>query len=162
VRVAQLSNFPSLSGVGSAQTASTDLIGNSFRNSSSIGLQLTIPIYDQGVAAAEVAQARGNLALAVANQVTTVESVQLAVKQALVGLVSARSALTSADVELYQAQVVLKSTQAQYRAGVTTLPLLLNAQVGLTTALTDQTTAVYTLREAEQSFLYAEGANGAP
>jgi outer membrane protein TolC len=91
-----------------------------------------------------------------------IEGVQLNVKQALVALVSAKSALSSADVELYEAQVVLKSTQAQYRAGVTTLPLLLNAQVGLTQALSDQTTSVYTLRQAEQAFLYAEGANGAP
>jgi outer membrane protein TolC len=63
-------------------------------------------------------------------------------------------------VELAEAQTVLASTQAQFKAGVTTLPLLLNAQVGLTQALTDQSTAVYTLREAEQAFLYAEGANG--
>jgi outer membrane protein TolC len=125
-------------------------------------LSLSIPIYDQGVVAAEVAQARGNLALGIANRLTTVEGVQLNVKQALVQLVSAKAALTSADVALYEAQVVLKSTQAQYRAGVTTLPLLLNAQVGLTQALSTQTTSVYTLREAEQAFLYAEGANGLP
>jgi outer membrane protein TolC len=123
---------------------------------------LTLPIYDQGVVAAEVAEARANLALGIANQLTVVEGVQLNVKQALVALVSAKAALTSSDAELAEAQVVLKSTQAQYRAGVTTLPLLLNAQVGLTQALTDQSTSVYTLRQAEQAFLYAEGANGAP
>jgi outer membrane protein len=162
LRATALSNFPTLSGIASAATDSTDVSGGTFRNNSSIGLSLSIPIYDQGVVAAEVAQARGNLALGVANQLTTIEGVQLNVKQALVALVSAKAALTSADVALYEAQVVLKSTQAQYRAGVTTLPLLLNAQVGLTQALSTQTTSVYTLREAEQAFLYAEGANGAP
>ena len=162
LRATKLTNFPTLDGVASASTASTDLTGGTFRNDSSIGLSLSIPIYDQGVVAAEVAQARGNLALALANQTTTLQGVQLNVKQSLVALVSARAALTSADAELNQAQVVLKSTQAQYRAGVTTLPLLLNAQVGLTQALTDQSTAVYNLRQAEQAFLYAEGANGAP
>jgi outer membrane protein len=162
LRATQLTNFPTLDGIASASTASTDVSGGTFRNNSSIGLQLSIPIYDQGVVAAEVAQARGNLALGVANQQSVIEGVQLNVKQALVALVSAKSALSSADVELYEAQVVLKSTQAQYRAGVTTLPLLLNAQVGLTQALSDQTTSVYTLRQAEQAFLYAEGANGAP
>jgi outer membrane protein TolC len=151
-----------LSGTASASTASTDLVGGTFRNDSSIGLALSIPIYDQGVVAAEVAQARGNLALGQANQESVLEGVQLNVKQALVALVSAKAALTSADVALNEAQVVLKSTQAQYRAGVTTLPLLLNAQVGLTQALSTQTTSVYTLRQAEQAFLYAEGANGAP
>jgi outer membrane protein TolC len=162
LRATQLTNFPTLSGSASASTASTDLTGGTFRNNSSIGLALTIPIYDQGVVAAEVAQARGNLALGLANQQSVLEGVQLNVKQALVLLVSAKAALTSADVALNEAQVVLKSTQAQYRAGVTTLPLLLNAQVGLTQALSTQTTSVYTLRQAEQAFLYAEGANGAP
>jgi outer membrane protein TolC len=56
---------------------------------------------------------------------------------------------------------VLRATQAQYRAGVTTLPLLLNAQIGLTTALTDEVTAVYAVRQAEQALLFAEGANAA-
>jgi outer membrane protein len=162
LRATQLTNFPTLSGTATASTASTDLTGSTFRNNSSIGVALSIPIYDQGVVAAEVAQARGNLALGLANQQTVLEGVQLNVKQTLVALVSAKSALTSADVALYEAQVVLKSTQAQYRAGVTTLPLLLNAQVGLTQALSTQTTSVYTLRQAEQAFLYAEGANGAP
>jgi outer membrane protein len=162
LRATRLSNFPTLSGIASAGTDSTDVSGGAFRNNTSIGLSLSIPIYDQGVVAAEVAQARGNLALGIANRLTTVEGVQLNVKQALVQLVSAKAALTSADVALYEAQVVLKSTQAQYRAGVTTLPLLLNAQVGLTQALSTQTTSVYTLREAEQAFLYAEGANGLP
>jgi outer membrane protein TolC len=162
LRATKLTNFPTLSGIASASTASTDVSGSTFRNNSSIGLSLSIPIYDQGIAAAEVAQARGNLALGLANEETVVEGVQLNVKQALVSLVSAKAALSSADVELNEAQTVLRSTQAQYRAGVTTLPLLLNAQVGLTQALSDQTTSVYTLRQAEQAFLYAEGANGAP
>jgi outer membrane protein len=162
LRATQLTNFPTLDGNATASTASTDLSGGAFRNNSSIGLSLSIPIYDQGVVAAEVAQARGNLALGIANQQTTIQGVQLNVKQSLVALVSAKAALTSANVALYEAQTVLKSTQAQYRAGVTTLPLLLNAQVGLTQALSTQTTSVYTLRQAEQAFLYAEGANGAP
>jgi outer membrane protein len=162
LRAAALTNFPSLSGTASASTASTDLTGGTFRNNSSIGVALSIPIYDQGVVAAQVAQARGNLNLGIANQQTILQGVQLNVKQTLVALVSARAALTSADAELSEAQTVLKSTQAQYRAGVTTLPLLLNAQVGLTQALTDQSTSVYALRQAEQAFLYAEGANGAP
>ncbi len=162
LRANALINFPSLSGVASASTASTNVKGGALRNNSSFGLSLSIPIFDQGVVAADVAQARGNLALGIANQQTIIEGVQLNVKQALVSLVSAKAALTSADVALHEAEVVLKSPQAQYRAGVTTLPLLLNAQVGLTQALSTQTTSVYTLRQAEQAFLYAEGANGAP
>jgi len=52
---------------------------------------------------------------------------------------------------------VLSGTQEQYRAGVTTLPLLLNAQAGLTQAENDRLTATYALHQAEQSYLFALG-----
>ncbi|MFN2459805.1 MAG: TolC family protein [Candidatus Velthaea sp.] len=162
LRAARLGNFPTLSGTASQSTASTDLSGGTFRNNGSVGVALSIPVFDQGITAAQVAQAQGNLDLAIANQRTTVQGVQLNVKQTLVALVTANAGLDQANAELAKAQEVLRSTQAQYRAGVTTLPLLLNAQVGLTQALTDQSTAVYNLRQAEQAFLFAEGANGAP
>jgi len=161
VRAARLGNFPNLNGTATQQTASTDPSGGTFRNNGSIGVALSIPIFDQGVTKAQTAQAQGNLDLSIANQNTTIQGVQLNVKQTLVALVSASAALDQANAELSKAQDVLRSTQAQYKAGVTTLPLLLNAQVGLTQALTDQSTAVYTLRQAEQAFLFAEGANGA-
>lgn len=162
LRAAKLGLFPTLNGSASTGTSSTNLQGGAFRNASNVGLTLTLPLFDQGITRAQTLQAQGNLDLAVANQRSIIQAVQLNVKSTLVGLVTARAALDQATAELSKAQDVLKSTQAQYKAGVTTLPLLLNAQVGLTQALTDQSTAVYTLRQAEQAFLYAEGANGAP
>lgn len=162
VKAARLGLFPTLNGTASQSTASSDPSGGSFRNASAVGVTLSIPIFDQGITAAQTAQAQGQLDLALANQDAAIQGVQLNVKQTLVALVTARAALDQANAELAKAQEVLRSTQAQYRAGVTTLPLLLNAQVGLTQALTDQSTAVYTLRQAEQAFLFAEGANGAP
>jgi len=89
------------------------------------------------------------------------QTVQLNVRQALINLISAYAALDQTSAELKNAQSVLLSTQAQYRAGVTTLPLLLNAQVGITTALTAEVTAAYAIRQAEQALLFAEGANAA-
>jgi outer membrane protein len=159
LRAAKLGLFPTLAGNASYGTASSNATGGDFRNSDNIGATLSVPIYDQGITHAQVESARGQLDLAIANQNTTIEGVQLNVKQTLTSLVSARQALSEADVELANAQVVLASTQAQYRAGVTTLPLLLNAQEGFAQALTDQSTAVYSLRQAEQAFLFAEGTN---
>jgi outer membrane protein TolC len=161
VRAAKLGSFPNLSGTGSYGTASTDPGGGTFRNSSSIGVALVIPIYDRGVTRAQTAQAQGQLDLGVANLQTTQQGIQLAVRQALLNLVAAYAALDQTNAELSKAQQVLLATQAQYRAGVTTLPLLLNAQVGLTQALTDEVTAVYTVRQAEQTLLFAEGVNAA-
>jgi outer membrane protein TolC len=159
LRVAQLNDWPHLNASGTYGDLSDDPRGGAFRNSGSVGLTLTIPIYDQGVTRADIEQAQGELDNAQASLNATQQSLQLNVKQTLVSLVSARAAFDQVQVELANAREVLAATQAQYAAGVTTLPLLLNAEVGLTTALAAQVSAVYTLRQAEAAFLYAEGAN---
>jgi outer membrane protein len=159
LRSASLGHMPNVTGNASAGTASTDAQGGTFRNSWSIGATMTIPLYDGGLTHANVEQAQGNLAKATANYDTTKLGIQLNVKQTLTALISARAALDATQTEYNLASTVLRATQAQYRAGVTTLPLLLNAQVQLTTALTDQVNAIYTLRQAEQAFLYAIGQN---
>jgi outer membrane protein TolC len=159
LKAAKLGLFPNLNGSGSYGTDSTDPNGGTFRNSGSIGLTLSVPIFDKGVTHSQVVQAQGQLDAAVAALETTREGIQLNVKQTLVSLVSAGATFDQTQTELANAREVLQATQAQYAAGVTTLPLLLNAEVGLTQALVDQVTAVYTLRQAEAAFLYAEGAN---
>ena len=160
LRAAHLGIWPHIDASGSYGTASTSPNAGDFRNSGAVGLTLTVPIFDQGITHAQVEQAQGQLDQAVASLNTTQQNVQLNVKQTLVALVSARAAFDQVQAELANAREVLAATQAQYAAGVTTLPLLLNAQVGLTTALAAQVSAVYTLRQAEAAFLYAEGANG--
>ena len=159
LRSAKLGLFPTLSGSASAQDASTDASLGSFRNSNSIGVTLSLPIFDQGQTADNVASARASIDRATANAQTTSLGIALAVKQALTGLVSSQAALVQTQQEYATAITNVKSTQAQYRAGVTTLPLLLNAQVQLAQALTDQVTSVYALRQAEQTYLFAAGAN---
>jgi len=157
LRVARLGLFPTITGGASMGSSSTDPQGGTFRNASSLGLTLSVPIFDQGYTAANIASAQASLAIAQANLDNTDLGLQLSVKQGLIGLISARGGVDQANVELLKAAEVLHATQAQYKAGVTTLPLLLNAQVGYTTALTDQATAVYTLRQAEQAFELATG-----
>ncbi|MBV9148631.1 MAG: TolC family protein [Candidatus Eremiobacteraeota bacterium] len=159
LRAARLGLFPSLVGNGSYGVASTNAVGGDFRSSNSIGAALSIPIYDQGMTGAQSAQAQANLDIASANFQNTFLGIQLNVRQALANLVSAQAALDQTQAELSKAVVVLRATQAQYRAGVTTLPLLLNAQVAITQAQTDHLTAIYALRQAEQNYLYALGEN---
>jgi len=159
LKESKLGLFPTLSAAGSAQDNSTDPNAGTFRNAQTIGLSLAIPIYDQGITAANTAESKATLDAAVATLKTTELGVALNIKQTLVSVVSARAALDQTQQEYATAVTNLQSTQAQYRAGVTTLPLLLNAQVQLTQALTDQVTAVYALRQAEQAYLYAVGSN---
>jgi outer membrane protein len=162
LKSAELGLFPTLSASGSATDASEAQNLADFRNSQQIGLALSVPLYDQGVTAANTASARATLDIANYNLQNTALGVQLNVKQSLTNLVAAHAALEETQQEYATAVVNVQSTQAQYRAGVTTLPLLLNAQVQLTQALTDQVSAVYTLRENEQAYLYAIGSNYDP
>ncbi|HET9392374.1 MAG TPA: TolC family protein [Candidatus Rubrimentiphilum sp.] len=151
--------LPSLNGTATYGTNSTTATGTDYRTSGSLGVALNIPFFDQGVTRVQIAQAQTQLDIANSQLDETKLNVELNVRQALIGLVSAEAALGQAQAELAKAQEILNATQAQYRAGVTTLPLLLNAQVGLTQAETDQLNAVYGLRQAEQAYLFALGEN---
>lgn len=149
--------YPTLEGNGSYGTSSTLPNGSGYRESNTVGLTLSIPMFDQGITRAQTEQARGLLDQATAQLESARLNVELNVQQSLVNFVSAQAAVTQAQAELVKAREILRATQAQYRAGVTTLPLLLNAQVGLTQAQTDELNAVYGLRQAEQAYLYALG-----
>ncbi|MBC5828626.1 MAG: TolC family protein [Candidatus Eremiobacteraeota bacterium] len=159
LRAARLGRSPLVSGNASLGVSSTDPNGTRFRGSNQIGATFSLPVFDQGITAAQTQQAQAQIDRAVAGLETTRLGIQLNVKQALVNLISAQAALDQVRAELAKARQVLSSTQAQFRAGVTTLPLLLNAQVGLTQAANDQLAAVYGLRQAEQGFLFALGEN---
>ncbi|GAC1563917.1 MAG: hypothetical protein NVS3B17_18860 [Vulcanimicrobiaceae bacterium] len=159
LRVAKLGLVPSLSGSASVFENSTTTNLGAFRPAESLGLALSVPIFDQGVTRANTAQARANIDRASANANATSLGIALNVKQTLANFVSAFAVLDQTRQEYATATSNVRATQAQYRAGVTTLPLLLNAQVQLATAQTDQVTAVYALRQAEQAYLYAVGSN---
>jgi outer membrane protein TolC len=159
VQVQRSGYYPTLTGAASYGTSSTTVTGGDFRPGSSIGATLSIPVFDQGVTRAQTEQAQAQLDLARAELGSSRLTVESDVRSAVIGLVTAQAAVAQAQTELSQAQTVLSATQAQYRAGVTTLPLLLNAQVQLTTAQTDQLNAIYGLRQAEQAYVYALGEN---
>jgi len=159
LRQAKLGLFPTLSGNAAQSYSSTSLGGGQYGGTTSVGASLSIPFFDQGQTPANTARAQASLDIANADYQTTLLGIQLNVRQTLAQLVSAREAVTESQIALNEAQEVLKSTQAQYRAGVTTLPQLLNSQVSLSQALVTQVSSVYSLRQAEQAYLYAVGQN---
>lgn len=159
LRAARLGLFPTLSGSASLQDNSTNANLGAFRPAQSLGVTLSIPVFDQGQTRDNTLQAQANVDRATANAQATALGVALNIKQTLSNFVSAFAAVDQTQQEYATALSNLQSTQAQYRAGVTTLPLLLNAQVQLATAQGDQVNTVYALRQAEQAYLYAVGAN---
>jgi outer membrane protein len=154
VRAARLGLFPTVSGTGSDGTARN--VGNSY----SLGFNLSFPLFDGGLTRAQTASAQAAADQAAANLKTAQLLVSLNVQQAYLGILTAQAGLNAAQVEYSQARTVLDVTNAQYKSGVTTLPLLLNAQVGLSKAESDRVNALYSYKTAWQQLLLAEGVIG--
>ncbi|HVR45077.1 MAG TPA: TolC family protein [Candidatus Binatia bacterium] len=179
LRFAKLARFPVLS-AGASDTISrqfincfsttttlpnsTKVVGvsacpgpSSWTNDKGLGLNLTIPIYDQGVTNYNVAIAASQLDQAVATLNSTRLTVESDVRSALATLISARASLVQARSELTSAQVSLDATQAQYKVGATTILNVVTAEANLSTAQSAYITALYGVQNAEQNYLYATG-----
>lgn len=154
---AQRGLSPTLSTSLSKGLSSYDTAGGSYRNSASLGVSITLPIYDRGATHAAVAQARATTGRLLAAERGTAITVQQDVRNALIGAVSAQSTLDQARAEFASAAQTLAQTQGQYRAGVTTLPSLVQAQTAFTQASTDIVNAIYALRQAEATQRLALG-----
>lgn len=129
----------------------------SWSNDKTLGLNLTIPIYDQGVTNYNIAVAASQLDQAVATLNSTKLTVESDVRSALATLISARASLVQARSELTSAQVSLDATQAQYKVGATTILNVVTAEANLSTAQSGYITALYGVQNAEQNYLYATG-----
>jgi len=150
---------PTLSFSGSKGLESSDLGGGAIRNDGTLGFDVTIPIYDRGVTRANVASSRATVAIATANAATTRLTVAQDVRQALISIVSDRAVLDQTRAAYASAVTSLRSTQGQYRVGVSTLPSLIQAEASLASAATNIVNAIYTLRIAENNLRYALGTN---
>ncbi len=157
VQVQRTGTYPNITANASYGTNSTTVDGTDFRPGSATGFTLSLPLYDQGVTRAQVATAQAQLDLANYQLAQTRLGVQLNVQQAVVGVISDQAAVTQNQAALASAQESLRATQAQYKAGVTNLFSLLQAQTNLTSAETTELTSIYTLRQAEQSYIFALG-----
>ncbi len=129
----------------------------SWTNDKSIGLQLSIPIYDQGQTNYNVAVAASQLDQAIANLNLTRLTVESNVRSALATLISSRASFVQARSELTSAQVSLDATQAQYKVGATTILNVVTAEANLTTAQSGYITALYGVYTAEENYLFAMG-----
>lgn len=158
LRYAKLARFPILTAAASDEVSRDfGAITNSFSNQKAIGLNLAIPIYDQGQTNYNVAVAAATLDQAVAALNQSRLQVESDVRSALANLISARAALVQANSELTAAKVSLDATQAQYKVGATTIINVVTAEANLATAQSAQITALYSVQNAEQNYLYATG-----
>jgi outer membrane protein TolC len=159
LRSARRGLSPTLSFSGSKGLESSNLGGGAIRNDGTLGFDITIPIYDQGVTRANVASSRATVAIATANAATNRLTVAQDVRQALISIVSDRAVLDQTRAAYQSAATSLRSTQGQYRVGMSTLPAVIQAEATLAAAATNIVNAIYTLRIAENNLRYALGTN---
>jgi outer membrane protein len=175
LRYAKLARFPILSaaasdgvtrqfidcfsepGLNGKQAAALCPGQGSWTNDETIGLQISVPIYDQGQTNYNVAVAASQLDQAIANLNLTRLTVESNVRSALATLISSRSSFVQARSELTSAQVSLDATQAQYKVGATTILNVVTAEANLTTAQSGYITALYGVYTAEENYLFAMG-----
>lgn len=177
LRYAKLARFPVLAAAASdgvtrqfidcfstTETLNGKVVGvsacpgpGSWTNDKSIGLSLSVPIYDQGQTNYNVAVAASQLDQAIATLNTTRLTVESNVRSALATLISSRASFVQARSELTSAQVSLDATQAQYKVGATTILNVVTAEANLTTAQSGYITALYGVYTAEENYLYAMG-----
>jgi len=157
LRASQRGLSPTVSFAGSKGIDSSSPGGGAYRNESSLGIDITIPVYDQGVTRAHIASSRASLAIATADAATTRLTVGQDVRQALIGVVSDRATLEETRVAYTSSLSALQSNQAQYKAGVSTLPALVQAEATLATSATNIVNAIYAERLAESNLRYAMG-----
>lgn len=115
------------------------------------------PLKDGGQAKADIAEARANLAHAVAMLEQTKCDIERRVGQAWHLAQSARRKIEAATQAILPAQESLRLAEAQYRAGVGTLLGVKDAQVDLLTALHNRLEAIYAYRQVEAQLQHAAG-----
>jgi HAE1 family hydrophobic/amphiphilic exporter-1 len=120
----------------------------------SAALSLTVPVFDGRRAAGRVAQARAEQGKALQDRIALENRIRLEAKEAVDRLNVARSVLSSAELNVTQAQRALDMTQANYRAGAATTLDVLDAQSALTLAESLRVEALYEHANARAAVRY--------
>ncbi len=128
VKVQQSGHFPSLDLVGSSSRDRTSLSTGSDTNTSSIGLQLTVPLYAGGAVNSRTRQARYELEASQENLDKERRSVIRQVRDAYRGVVASISSVKALKASTVSAKSALEATEAGYEVGTRTIVDVLNSQ----------------------------------
>lgn len=164
LRYAELARVPTITGTWNDSTARQFPAlpppagtNGTWSPSRSLSASISIPIYDQGQTWYNIEIAKYTLDQANATVTETKLTVESDVRSSLAQLFSARANFVQAQAALSAAQVSMQAAQASYRVGVDTILDLVIAEANLATAQSNYISALYTVRTAEQNYLYATG-----
>ncbi len=128
VKVQQSGHLPSLDLVGSHSRDRTSLSSGSDTNTSTIGVQLTVPLYAGGGVNSRTRQARYELEASQEDLDKERRSVIRQVRDAYRGVVASISSVRALKASTVSAKSALEATEAGYEVGTRTIVDVLNSQ----------------------------------
>ncbi|HZO88326.1 MAG TPA: TolC family protein [Chthonomonadaceae bacterium] len=123
----------------------------------SVGVSVAFPLYDAGLTAGLVKEARATLESAQAQLTNTQLTVTSDVSQAYLNLRTAEQRVTTADAEVANAEESVRLAEGRYRAGLGTFLDVLDAQTSLLTARTNRVNAQTAVNQARAALTRAIG-----
>jgi outer membrane protein len=143
--------------VSAAANSSVQVSPNPGQVGWSISATVSYPIVDGGRTKAVVEEARANLDAARARAEATTQQIQLQAFRAALALQQTRARLEAVRVAAAAAEEALRVAEGRYRAGVTILLEVLDAQVAATQARVNLVQTEYDLRLAAYALRHALG-----
>jgi outer membrane protein TolC len=113
------------------------------RDTATVSLALTVPLYDGGQTREAVAAARSDERVALIQKDQFVRGIKAEVQQTIISVRDANERATVAASSVREARESLRLANVRYRAGVGTLLEVNDAQTALTQAETNQVNAQY-------------------
>ena len=141
-QIANGGNLPQVAVTGS-NAWSKDKFPGGDRDNWTVGVGVSLNVWDYGVTAAKVAAAKANVVKAQETYRQTVDSVQLAVRSDYLGLREAEKRIGTASVAVSQAEEDYRIAVIRYQAGVGTKTDVIDASVALTQAKNNYIQALY-------------------
>lgn len=143
VKVQQSGHYPSLDLVGSHNRNRTSSTNGLDTNTSSIGVQLTVPLYSGGAVTSATRQARFDLEAAQENLDKERRSVTRQVRDAYRGVLARISAVKALKASTISTRSALEATEAGFEVGTRTMVDVLNSQRDLYRSLSNYANVRY-------------------
>lgn len=145
LRLAKVSNFPTLSIVGNYNIWGNELSldKDKWQDYYNINLVLSIPIFSGFLTSAKIGQSKAFLKEIKLNKKALLEKIKLEVQQAILKIKEAKETLESQEKNVEQAMESVRIAELNYSEGLATSLDVSSAQVALTQAKTNYTQALF-------------------
>ncbi|HEX5324480.1 MAG TPA: TolC family protein [Capsulimonadaceae bacterium] len=156
VKLAYGQKLPTLA-IGGNVDYTNNAIAGSSHYSESVTAQISMPLYDGGLANSEIRQAKIDQQTTKITETQLRQNIALEVEAALINLQNASALVQADEANVTASRESLALAQVRYRAGVGTLLDVTNAQAQLAASEENLSAAEFQLQTANAALVRAEG-----